>query len=47
MGIEILYKKEEGFVPFLRAVAGKRVAILYDVNTAPHAKDIREQLRSE
>ena len=45
MGIEILYKKEEGFVPFLRAVAGKRVAILYDVNTAPYAEDIREQLK--
>ena len=45
MGIEILYKKEEGFAPFLRAVAGKRVAILYDVNTAPYAEEIRKMLK--
>ena len=45
MSIEILYKQEEGFAPFLSAVAGKRVAILYDVNTAPYAEQIREQLK--
>ena len=45
MGIEILYKKEEGFAPFLSAVAGKRVAILYDVNTAPYAEEIRKMLK--
>ncbi len=44
MSIEILYKKD-GYAPFLKAVAGKRVAILYDVNTAPYAKGIREQLQ--
>ena len=45
MSIEILYKPEGGFAPFLSAVAGKRVAILYDVNTAPYAEKIREQLK--
>lgn len=45
MSIEILYKKDGGFAPLLRAVAGKRVAVLYDVNTAPYAKGICEQLR--
>ena len=45
MSIEILYKKEDGFAPFLRAVAGKRVAILYDVNTAPYTEEIRERMR--
>jgi glycerol-1-phosphate dehydrogenase [NAD(P)+] len=45
MSIEILYKKDDGFAPFLRAVAGKRVAILYDVNTAPYAEQIRERMR--
>lgn len=45
MSIEILYKQEGGFAPFLAAVAGKRVAILYDVNTAPFAEEIREQLK--
>lgn len=45
MSIEILYKQEGGFAPFLAAVAGKRVAILYDVNTAPYAEKIREQLK--
>ena len=45
MSIEILYKKEDGFAPFLRAVAGKRVAILYDVNTAPYTQEIRERMR--
>jgi hypothetical protein len=41
MSIEILYKQNNGFTAFLRAVAGKRVAILYDVNTAPYAEEIR------
>ncbi len=45
MSIEILYKKNDNFAPFFRAVAGKRVAILYDVNTAPYAQPIREQLK--
>ena len=45
MSIEILYKQNGGFAPFLAAVAGKRVAILYDVNTAPYAEEIREQLK--
>ena len=45
MSIEILYKQEGGFAPFLAAVAGKRVAILYDVNTAPYAEEIREMLK--
>lgn len=45
MSIEILYKQEGGFAPFLAAVAGKRVAILYDVNTAPFAEEIREMLK--
>ena len=45
MSIEILYKQNNGFTPFLRDVAGKRVAILYDVNTAPYAEEIREQLK--
>lgn len=45
MSIEILYKKDDGFAPFLQAVAGKRVAILYDVNTAPYTEQIREQMR--
>ena len=44
MSIEILYKKDDGFAPFLQAVAGKRVAILYDVNTAPYTEQIREQI---
>ena len=45
MSIEILYKQNGGFAPFLAAVAGKRVAILYDVNTAPYAEEIREMLK--
>ncbi len=45
MSIEILYKNDGNFAPFLAAVAGKRVAILYDVNTAPYAEQIREQLK--
>ena len=45
MSIEILYKQNGGFAPFLAAVAGKRVAILYDVNTAPSAEEIREMLK--
>ena len=45
MSIEILYKKDNNFVPFLQAVTGKRVAILYDINTAPYAEPIREQLK--
>ena len=45
MSIEILYKKDNNFAPFVAAVAGKRVAILYDVNTAPYAEPIREQLK--
>ena len=45
MSIEILYKQSGGFAPFLAAVAGKRVAILYDVNTAPYAEEIREMLK--
>lgn len=45
MSIEILYKQEGGFALFLSAVAGKRVAILYDVNTAPYAEEIREMLK--
>lgn len=44
MSIEILYKKD-GFAPFIEAVAGKRVVILCDVNTAPYAQPIRTQLR--
>jgi glycerol-1-phosphate dehydrogenase [NAD(P)+] len=45
MSIEILYKQNGGFAPFLEAVSGKRVAILYDVNTAPYAEEIREMLK--
>ncbi|MBQ7378055.1 MAG: sn-glycerol-1-phosphate dehydrogenase [Clostridia bacterium] len=45
MSIQVCYKQKDGFAPFLADVAGKRVAILYDVNTAPYADGIREQLR--
>ena len=46
MSIQVCYKQKDGFAPFLAAVAGKRVAILYDVNTAPYAEGIREQLKA-
>ena len=45
MSIEICYKHKDGFAPFLKAVEGKRVAILYDVNTAPYAEQMRMLLR--
>ena len=45
MSIQVCYKHKDGFAPFLSAVAGKKVAVLYDVNTAPYAQGIREQLR--
>lgn len=43
MSIEILYK-QDGFARFFASVAGKRVAVLYDVNTAPYARPICAQL---
>lgn len=46
MSIEICYKHKDGFGPFLEAVAGKRVALLYDVNTAPYAEQMRVLLRA-
>lgn len=46
MSTMICYAKKDGFAPFFSAVAGKRVAILYDVNTAPYAEPIREQLKA-
>ena len=46
MSIQVCYKQKDGFAPFLAAVAGKRVAVLYDVNTAPYAESIRMQLKA-
>ncbi len=46
MSIQVCYKHKDGFAPFFSAVEGKRVAILYDVNTAPYADPIREQLKA-
>ena len=46
MSIEILYKNDGNFAPFLSAVAGKRVAVLSDVHTAPYAEEIRARLKS-
>lgn len=46
MSIEICYRHKDGFAPFFQAVAGKRVALLYDVNTAPYAERMREQLHA-
>ena len=43
MSIEILYK-QDGFAPFFEAVSGKRVAVLFDVNTAPYAHPLCAQL---
>ena len=43
MSIEILYK-QDGFARFFASVAGKRVAVLCDVNTAPYARPICAQL---
>lgn len=45
MSIQVCDKHKDGFAPFLSAVAGKRVAILYDVNTAPYAEQIRQQMK--
>lgn len=45
MSVQVCYKQKDGFVPFFEAVSGKKVAILYDVNTAPYAETIRMQLR--
>ena len=44
MNIEICYKQKDGFAPFVSAVAGKRVVVLYDVNTAPYASPMCELL---
>ncbi len=44
MSITICYKQKDGFAPFLEAVAGKRIAVLYDVNTAPYARPVCERL---
>ena len=46
MSIQVCYKQQDGFAPFLAAVAGKRVAVLYDVNTASYAESIRMQLKA-
>ena len=43
MSIEIIYK-QNGFAPFFKAVSDKRVAVLYDVNTAPYARPFCAQL---
>ena len=45
MSIEILYKKN-GFAPFYSALAGKRVAVLCDVNTQPYAAPMCDALRA-
>ncbi len=44
MSITICYKQKDGFAPFVSAVAGKRVAVLYDVNTAPYARPMCDLL---
>ena len=44
MSIVICYKHKDAFAPFLSEVKGKRVAMLYDVNTAPYAHSLRQAL---
>ena len=46
MSIRICYKHKDGFAPFLKDVQGMRVAVLYDVNTAPYAEPIKDMLRA-
>ena len=46
MSIQVCYQNRDGFAPFLADVAGKRVAVLYDVNTAPYTERIKQQMRS-
>ena len=45
MNIDIEYKHETGFRNFFKRIAGKRVSVLYDVNTKPYAEKMISQLK--
>ncbi len=44
MNINVEYRNESGFANFFSRVKGKRIAVMYDINTKPYAEDIKAEL---
>ena len=47
MQINVEYRHVSGFSRFFESVKGKKVSIMYDVNTTPYAKAMLEQLKEK
>ena len=45
MNINIEYKHETGFKNFFNHIAGKKLSVLYDVNTKPYAEALLLQIK--
>lgn len=45
MNINIEYKHETGFKNFFNRIAGKKLSVLYDVNTKPYAEALLLQIK--
>ena len=44
MNINVEYKNETGFQGFFERIKGKKVAVMYDVNTKPYAENIKAEM---
>ncbi len=44
MNINVEYRHESGFKKFFERIQGKKVAVMYDVNTKPYAEDIKAEI---
>ncbi len=45
--MNIEYRHETGFKTFLSRISGKKVSVMYDVNTKPFAQDIIEEIKKQ
>ena len=45
MNINVEYKHETGFKTFFNRIAGKKLSVLYDVNTKPYAEALLLQIK--
>ena len=44
MNINVEYRHESGFKHFFERIQGKKVAVMYDVNTKPYAENIKAEI---
>ncbi len=44
MNINVEYRNESGFLGFLTRMKGKKIAVIYDINTKPYAEEMKAEL---